>query len=416
MRHSRIVVLVLVLTGVVCCHSSAQSDFWQFTLRHSSEISCIAVGTNGQVYVGVRDSAYYRSTDNGASWSARKYSSQPGSQGTSALFVTPSGIVLASALSTVFRSTDEGQSWDSTGAFTATCFVMDTSGEILAGSSGRMQKSTDTGLTWHDAGLSTITSYSLACSNRNYLFAGTINGGVYRSTNSGFTWASTGIDGIGVYGVATFGDNVVYCATSGFGILKSTDNASTWDSSGTGMTGTYWGVVVSSNGDVFAVQRTTGAHGTAYGVVKSVDSGKTWTKINMGLLDTAVTCITYGANGFLWIGTSTGFVYRSSEQITAVESYVQPPRTYFLFQNYPNPFNPSTRISYTVAHESFVTLRIYDILGRKVATLVNERKQFGDNSVQWNAEGMPTGVYLYRLQAGSAGGGFVETKKMLLIR
>ncbi len=91
-----------------------------------------------------------------------------------------------------------------------------------------------------------------------------------------------------------------------------------------------------------------------------------------------------------------------------------------LNQNYPNPFNPSTRISYNVPFESDVTLKIYDLLGGEMATLVNEKKRPGEYSLQWNAEGMPSGVYFYRMQArqtdGGQAGAFSVTRKLLLMK
>ncbi len=83
-----------------------------------------------------------------------------------------------------------------------------------------------------------------------------------------------------------------------------------------------------------------------------------------------------------------------------------------LDQNYPNPSNPSTEIRYLVPVRSFVTLSIYDVLGRTVATLVNEEKPAGEYTIRWNAEGMPSGVYFYRMQARA----FTATKKLLIIR
>lgn len=83
-----------------------------------------------------------------------------------------------------------------------------------------------------------------------------------------------------------------------------------------------------------------------------------------------------------------------------------------LKQNYPNPFNPTTTVSFVISHASFVSLRVYDVLGRVVATLVNEVKQPGEYSVRWNAEGAPSGLYFCRLTAGK----FTDTKKLLLIK
>jgi len=79
-----------------------------------------------------------------------------------------------------------------------------------------------------------------------------------------------------------------------------------------------------------------------------------------------------------------------------------------LEQNYPNPFNPSTRINYQISKDDFVTLKVYDIIGNEVATLINKEQSAGKYSVDFNAANIPSGVYLYRLQAGE----LVQTRKM----
>lgn len=88
------------------------------------------------------------------------------------------------------------------------------------------------------------------------------------------------------------------------------------------------------------------------------------------------------------------------------------PKTFELQQNYPNPFNPSTTISFSIPSRSFVSLKVFDTLGREVATIVSEEMPAGNYSRQWNAANMSSGVYFYRLQAGS----FIETKKLVLLR
>jgi hypothetical protein len=88
------------------------------------------------------------------------------------------------------------------------------------------------------------------------------------------------------------------------------------------------------------------------------------------------------------------------------------PNAYSLSQNYPNPFNPGTVISYQLPVNSFVTLKIYDILGKEVTTLVNQEHKAGTYQVDWNAGSYSSGVYYYKLTAGD----FVETKKMMLVK
>jgi hypothetical protein len=88
------------------------------------------------------------------------------------------------------------------------------------------------------------------------------------------------------------------------------------------------------------------------------------------------------------------------------------PTSFVLSQNYPNPFNPSTNISFSIPSRSFVTLKIYDMLGREVTTIVSEEMSAGSYSRQWNATDIPSGVYFYRLQAGN----FNQTKKLILLK
>jgi hypothetical protein len=88
------------------------------------------------------------------------------------------------------------------------------------------------------------------------------------------------------------------------------------------------------------------------------------------------------------------------------------PSDYLLEQNYPNPFNPTTTIEYQIPSQSYVTLKIFDLLGREVATLVSEKKDAGSYRVQFNGSGLSSGVYLCQMTAG----GFAQTHKMLLLK
>jgi glucuronoarabinoxylan endo-1,4-beta-xylanase len=88
------------------------------------------------------------------------------------------------------------------------------------------------------------------------------------------------------------------------------------------------------------------------------------------------------------------------------------PADFKLSQNYPNPFNPTTVVNYQLPQTSDVSLRVFDMLGREVMTLVNGRQSAGNYAVNINAAGMASGVYFYRLQAGN----FTETRKMMLVK
>jgi len=100
------------------------------------------------------------------------------------------------------------------------------------------------------------------------------------------------------------------------------------------------------------------------------------------------------------------------EAVVAVENDLRKPRAFRLAQNYPNPFNPKTIINYELPMSNYVNLSIYNLLGQKVATLVDKKQAAGRYQVLWDASGVASGVYLYRLNAGD----FIETKKLILLR
>ena len=109
-----------------------------------------------------------------------------------------------------------------------------------------------------------------------------------------------------------------------------------------------------------------------------------------------------------------------NEIVVSVREEQIQPEGFYLSQNYPNPFNPVTKIKYSIPyvetrHASslqIVTLKIYDLLGREVATLVEEEKPAGEYEIEFNAANLPSGIYFYQLKAGQ----YSETKKMILLK
>ena len=158
--------------------------------------------------------------------------------------------------------------------------------------------------------------------------------------------------------------------------------------------------------------------GTNGGLVQFRDTVWTkFTRLNTPLLPSdTITALTFDRNHNLWIGTPNGVaVYNETGTILdAVHSLrpYSPPMRYALLQNYPNPFNPSTRISYQLPKQSFATLKVFDVLGREIATLVNGEQTAGYKSVSWDAANVPSGMYFYRLQTKE----FMQTRKLLLLK
>ncbi len=113
------------------------------------------------------------------------------------------------------------------------------------------------------------------------------------------------------------------------------------------------------------------------------------------------------------LGTGGGIeLLKLSSFVGIAEGDGVTPEAYVLEQNYPNPFNPTTAISYQLTANSFVALRVYDVIGKEVATLVDEEQNAGSYTVSFNASNLPSGVYFYRLTTE----GFTRTRKMLLTR
>lgn len=104
--------------------------------------------------------------------------------------------------------------------------------------------------------------------------------------------------------------------------------------------------------------------------------------------------------------------YILGDLFSSVSRYDEQPLQYRLLQNFPNPFNPATTIRFGIPRSSHVILRLYNLLGQEIQTLVNEQLHPGEFEVQWNGDGLPSGVYLYRIQAGD----YSESRKLLLAK
>jgi hypothetical protein len=127
----------------------------------------------------------------------------------------------------------------------------------------------------------------------------------------------------------------------------------------------------------------------------------------------------YGCNSFAQFDNFTllgrngnSLLVLKSDLVTEAQNKLNTPQTFILYQNYPNPFNPTTVISYQLPANTLVTLKVYDELGRLVKTLLEDRQTAGTHSVTFSASSLSSGVYFYRLTAGS----FIETKKLMVIK
>lgn len=148
----------------------------------------------------------------------------------------------------------------------------------------------------------------------------------------------------------------------------------------------------------------------SYALYFSPDNGDTWTNITGNLDSLAITSVTE-ADGRVYAGTSEKGIFMLEDSFLTVKES-RKPISYSLNQNYPNPFNSSTVISYSIPSSSNVELKIYDILGREVATLINVFQSAGSYNISFDAGSLSTGIYFYRITAGR----FSDVKKFILLK
>ncbi|MBX2992950.1 MAG: T9SS type A sorting domain-containing protein [Bacteroidetes bacterium] len=368
--------------------------------------------------VGGTGGGMFRSTDRGEHWiqtSATAYSSH-------SITLKNNNTVFYSATVGIYRSTDEGATWGWSAHVDKYIngIAVDTNGNVYAtaqwatypGSFRAFYRSTDDGSTWVDIGACLDNPGFLARSLRNEFFGVTSQNSPYyamfyrRSVSSGCTPVHTGLpNATGVRAVA-FSQNGFTFVAHDSGVYRSTNNGGLWTGMNAGLPSRVALCLAFNRGEHLFV-------GTAGGgVFRSTDLGETWTIMNEGLTDLTVRSLATDASGYLFAGTDDG-VFRTTSTTTEVIQQTGSATTMFtLEQNYPNPFNPRTTIKFQIPQSSFVTLRVFDLLGREVATLVDEVMQPGSYERVFHAEGLASGVYVYQLR----GGGSVQSRKLLLLR
>jgi len=314
-----------------------------------------------------------------------------------------------------------------------------------------VKRSSDDGKTWYPAnsGLTSGTVQSFT-SNGNILFGSAEGYGVFVSSDFGESWnaINTGLTNLNIKKLAYA--NGVLIAFANNEVFRSTDNGLNWNqvsnglpasfniwssavkgndfyvgtSSAGGITGIYWsedgGLIWSDiNPNNYNIQNTLISHGdTLFGggldIYFTTNNGQTWTEVTGSIGSVNSLAV---ANGYLYASLSLGGLSRIPlSGIAEINETENTSFTFQLYNNYPNPFNPITVISYQLPVNGEVTLKVFDILGNEVATLVDEYKPAGTYEVEFNAASgisdLVSGIYFYQLHAGS----FVQTKKMVLMK
>ena len=369
----------------------------------------------------------------------------------------------------VYISTNDGTDWKTADSGLTSLYVwslaITSNGSggtnIFAGTYDKgVFLSTNEGAKWQpiDSGLTCLYVTSLAAtpngSGGNLLFAGTDSGGVYLSTNNGAIWTARDSDlayryvwSVWASPNGTGGTNLI-AGTDGGGAFFSTNNGAIWTTTDSTLTNPYVYALELSGGTLFAgtdsgmfllnyndsiwtgypidsnltdfnilslalVDTNVFAGTAGDGVYLTTNDGATWAQVNDGLTANSIwSLVVSGSN--LFAGSYGDGIWRLplSSVLSVKRASNGLPAQFRLEQNYPNPFNPTTTIEYALSKSAYVRLVVYDLLGRKVAVLVNGMQTPGYKSATFDGSQLSSGVYLYRIEAGS----YTATKKLLLLK
>jgi photosystem II stability/assembly factor-like uncharacterized protein len=337
------------------------------------------------------------------------------------------------------RSTNGGSSFmnatsglDLTYTNWSTPWILDKNNpSILYCGTYKIHKSTNGAASWtvispdlakaHVVNLGTITTVDVSKSNPNVIYAGTDDAYVWVTTNGGTNWnlINAGLPNRWVTRVTIHKDsaNVCYVTLSGYKIDSTGAHIFRTSNFGNNWTAINSNLPDAPINDVLIDPFNSNKLyiGTDYGVMVSTNLGQSWAIMGGGLPSNVpihdLTIHPPTAQIFAWTHG------RSAFKTTLEPIYIIPYQTniaegYKLYQNYPNPFNPTTNIKYQITDNSFISLKVFDILGKEVATLVNKKLNSGTYEVTFDGSNLSSGIYFYKLKTDK----FVESKKMILIK
>jgi photosystem II stability/assembly factor-like uncharacterized protein len=418
-------------------------------------------------YAGTGNNKMFKSTDGGTTWNEQTV---PWTSSThdfyETMFADENNGYAGGSSGRLMNTTDGGTTWTQlTTNNTSTIYdlwVFDANTAFIVGSSGNAQKTTDGGATWtnvfvgipgslfsiefydadpnigyiagYDSPTPTLarttdmgdtwtplvlpasfeqfgSAWGLGIVDPNTLWVSEVGGGIFYTNDTGATW--TVMDQVGsngLYDISIVGSDMWLCGSGGTILKGFSDPVIPVEL-------TSFSAAVSGNDVMLSWNTATETNNSGFQVERKLND--TWERI--GFVEGKGTTTNPASYNFTDSPNSSGSVYYRLKQIdfdgsfeysNVVEVNIAQPNVFALDQNYPNPFNPTTTIKYSIAEQTQVSLKIYDILGNEITTLVNEVKQAGIYNIEYDASSLSSGVYFYELAAGQ----FISAKKMVILK
>jgi photosystem II stability/assembly factor-like uncharacterized protein len=229
---------------------------------------------------------------------------------------------------------------------------------------------------------------------------------IFGTTNGGQSWADLRTDTNVIYSKISFLNNLTGWTSGTNKFIKTTNGGNSWINMQTNIATPMFQFIDVNTG---------WAAGSGL-IYKTTNGGLNWySQVDIGLAN--IQCMQFINSQTGWMVGGDGLIIKTTNGgeplgIYSISKDNNLPKNYSLFQNYPNPFNPTTKIQFALPKTSFAKLIIYDILGREIAMLVNEKLSPGTYAVEWDGRKYSSGVYFYKITAGD----FSETKKLVLIK
>ncbi len=373
-----------------------------------------AVGASGHII---------KTTDGGANWSEL---TSP--FGTSTIYdmkmFSPSKVIAIGASAKAYMTIDGGTNWDPldlgiAGTYFSLKFLNDAFGiaSSYSSPSPSLSVTKDSGKTWTPMSLPSefdafASIWGIGIKDTNTIWVSDVNGHIGYTTDGGTSWnIAKSVTANGLYEISIVGDNM-WMAGAGGAIIKGYSNptvpveltsfsANIFD----GKVSLSWQTSTEKNNYGFEIER--------------MQNNSSWQKI--GFVKGNGTTTNSQSYSFIDKSVDNGmFSYRlkqidfdgTYEYSKVVEVNFNVPGAFSLAQNYPNPFNPTTMIKYNLPEKANVELKVYDLTGQEVMTLVNQFQEAGQHFLNFNAAGLSSGVYFYRIKAGE----FFAQKKMIVLK
>ncbi|MBN8571612.1 MAG: T9SS type A sorting domain-containing protein [Ignavibacteria bacterium] len=402
------------------------------TININNNLKTISFSSAGGTYLGTDTNCYYYSSNSGNSWN--KISTPKNFNFVKFL---NSSVGFAVSQNKIYKTIDSGISWDTVNTGMQNISTI-TDLNILSESSficvanmsmsllpRKVMKTTNGGFSWNQTFyesdvfvgpyyqtvtisklkmLDENTGYFIDIHQCHYMLGG--SGVLKKTTNGGYNWQDVfSLSCSELYDFSFIDNSTGYCTT--VAVLYRTTNS-----------GINWSFV--SNGNCHFVNFINYNTGFLYNIytrqlTSTSNAGLSW---NLQL-EFALSTPSLKAMGF--INSSTGFIagdnsllYKTTDggavSVHNISNTI--PEHYYVSQNYPNPFNPSTKINFSIPKSGLVQIKVYDLMGRELQTLLNEFKVTGEYKVDFDGSKLASGVYFYKLITND----FIETKKMMLVK